>query len=95
MTSSVSKIPKDHTSDLIVNLPYRAASGAVHLMGNFAPAERTRGDSAGREHGPGYGAGGGVLGSSQRRWGRRQTRMDFSRAAVGSSLGSGALSELV
>lgn len=39
VTSSVSKIPKDHTSDLIVNLPYRAASGAVHLMGNFAPAE--------------------------------------------------------
>lgn len=35
----MSKIPKDHTSDLIVNLPYRAASGAVHLMGNFAPAE--------------------------------------------------------
>lgn len=40
VTSSVSKIPKDHTSDLIVNLPYRAASGAVHLMGNFAPVER-------------------------------------------------------
>lgn len=63
MTSSVSKIPKDHTSDLIVNLPYRAASGAVHLMGNFAPAERTCGESAGREHGSGCGAGGEVPGS--------------------------------
>lgn len=40
VTSSVSRIPKDHTSDLIVNLPYNAASGAVHLMGNFAPNER-------------------------------------------------------
>lgn len=53
VTSSVSKIPKDHTSDLIVNLPYRAASGAVHLMGNFAPVERTPGYSSGRKHCPG------------------------------------------
>lgn len=37
MTSSVSKIPKDHTSDLMVKRPYRAASGAVHLIGNLAP----------------------------------------------------------
>lgn len=50
VTSSVSKIPKDHTSDLMVNLPYRAASGAVHLMGNFAPAKRTHDYLAGREH---------------------------------------------
>lgn len=57
VTSSVSKIPKDHTSDLIVNLPYRAASGAVHLMGNFAPAGRTPGYLSGREHGAGCGAG--------------------------------------
>lgn len=49
VTSSVSKIPKDHTSDLIVNLPYRAASGAVHLMGNFAPAEGRAGQPGGRE----------------------------------------------
>lgn len=55
MTSSVSKIPKDHTSDLIVNLPYRAASGAVHLMGNFAPAERTPGYSSGRGRCTGHG----------------------------------------
>lgn len=40
VTSSVSRMPKDHTSDFIVNLPYNAASGAVHLMGNFAPNER-------------------------------------------------------
>lgn len=38
VTSSVSKIPNDHTSDLIVNRPYNAASGAVHLIGNLAPA---------------------------------------------------------
>lgn len=37
VTSSVSRIPKDQTSDLIVNRPYSAASGAVHLMGNLAP----------------------------------------------------------
>lgn len=55
VTSSVSKIPKDHTSDLIVNLPYRAASGAVHLMGNFAPAEWTPGYSSGRGHCNGHG----------------------------------------
>lgn len=33
----MSSIPNDHTSDLIVNLPYSAASGAVHLIGNLAP----------------------------------------------------------
>lgn len=37
--SSVSRTPKDHTSDLMVNLPKRAASGAVHLMGNLVPGE--------------------------------------------------------
>lgn len=37
VTSSVKKTPNDHTSDLMVNLPNIAASGAVHLMGNFAP----------------------------------------------------------
>lgn len=37
VTSSVSSIPNDQTSDLIVKRPYRAASGAVHLMGNLAP----------------------------------------------------------
>lgn len=37
VTSSVSKMPNDHTSDLMVNFPYSAASGAVHLIGNFAP----------------------------------------------------------
>lgn len=37
--SSVIRIPKDHTSDLIVNLQKRAASGAVHLMGNLVPRE--------------------------------------------------------
>ena len=37
---SCSKMPYDHTSDLMVNLPYSAASGAVHLMGNLAPANR-------------------------------------------------------
>lgn len=57
VTSSVSKIPKDHTSDLIVNLPYRAASGAVHLMGNFAPAGRTAGYWTDRAHCAGYGLG--------------------------------------
>lgn len=40
--SSVSRIPKDHTSDLIVNLQKRAASGAVHLMGNLVPGEVER-----------------------------------------------------
>lgn len=40
VTSSVSKIPKDQTSDLMVKRPYRAASGAVHLMGNLAPVRR-------------------------------------------------------
>lgn len=32
-------MPNDHTSDLIVNRPYSAASGAVHLIGNLAPAD--------------------------------------------------------
>ena len=35
--SSVIIIPNDQTSDLIVNRPYIAASGDVHLMGNLAP----------------------------------------------------------
>lgn len=38
VASSVSSTPKDQTSDLMVKRPYRAASGAVHLMGNLAPA---------------------------------------------------------
>lgn len=43
VTSSVSSIPKDHTSDLMVKRPYKAASGAVHLIGNLAPeGEKTR-----------------------------------------------------
>ncbi len=42
VTSSVSRIPKDQTSDLMVNFPYRAASGAVHLIGNFAPRIQTQ-----------------------------------------------------
>ena len=37
MTISVRRIPKDHTSDLILNVPKLMASGAVHLMGNLAP----------------------------------------------------------
>ena len=60
----MSKIPKDHTSDLIVNLPYRAASGAVHLMGNLAPAGRTPGYSSGRDHGSGRGAGERIAGGN-------------------------------
>lgn len=35
---SVSRIPKDQTSDLMVKVPKLMASGAVHLMGNLAPA---------------------------------------------------------
>jgi len=42
VVSSVRRMPKDQTSDLMVNLPYSAASGAVHLMGNFAPGWRSR-----------------------------------------------------
>ena len=38
VASSVSSTPKDQTSDFMVKRPYRAASGAVHLMGNLAPA---------------------------------------------------------
>lgn len=43
VASSVSSTPKDQTSDLMVKRPYRAASGAVHLIGNFAPAWRLEG----------------------------------------------------
>ena len=35
VTSSYSKIPNDHTSDLTLNFRSKAASGAVHLIGNF------------------------------------------------------------
>ena len=45
VTSSVSRIPNDHTSDLIVNFPNSAASGAVHLIGNLAPGREQRGMS--------------------------------------------------
>lgn len=58
----MSKIPNDHTSDLMVNLPYRAASGAVHLMGNFAPAERAPGYSPNQQHHTEYGPGRKALG---------------------------------
>ena len=34
---SISRIPNDHTSDLMVKEPKLMASGAVHLMGNLAP----------------------------------------------------------
>lgn len=37
VASSVSKTPNDQTSDLMVKRPYRAASGAVHFIGNLAP----------------------------------------------------------
>jgi len=37
VTNSVRRIPKLQTSDLMVKRPYIAASGAVHLIGNFAP----------------------------------------------------------
>lgn len=47
VTSSVSSIPKDQTSDLMVKRPYRAASGAVHLMGNFAPGKRESSQAGG------------------------------------------------
>lgn len=43
-------MPKDQTSDLMVKRPYRAASGAVHLMGNLAPVfggEERRGEVTG------------------------------------------------
>jgi hypothetical protein len=39
VTISYRRIPKDHTSDLIVKQPKLMASGAVHLIGNFAPEE--------------------------------------------------------
>lgn len=44
VASSVSSTPKDQTSDLMVKRPYRAASGAVHLIGNFAPTWRVEGN---------------------------------------------------
>lgn len=37
---SVRRIPKDHTSDLMVKTPKLMASGAVHLIGNLAPVRR-------------------------------------------------------
>ena len=37
VTISVSNMPKLQTSDLMVKRRYIAASGAVHLIGNFAP----------------------------------------------------------
>lgn len=37
VVSSTKRIPYDQTSDFIVNLWYIAASGAVHLIGNFVP----------------------------------------------------------
>lgn len=37
VTISVRRIPKDHTSDLMLKVPKLMASGAVHLMGNLAP----------------------------------------------------------
>lgn len=86
----MSKIPKDHTSDLIVNLPYRAASGAVHLMGNFAPAERTPGYSSGSEHHTACGVGGGkqleiaLTGAgSQRGWEGGDTRNELGLRSCG------------
>lgn len=42
VTSSVSRIPNDQTSDLMVKRPYKAASGAVHLMGNLAPGKKEK-----------------------------------------------------
>ena len=33
----MSSTPNDQTSDLMVNLPYMMASGAVHFTGNLAP----------------------------------------------------------
>ena len=35
VTISVSRMPKDHTSDLVLNVPLKAASGAVHFMDNL------------------------------------------------------------
>lgn len=39
VTISVRRMPKDQTSDLMLNVPKLIASGAVHLMGNFAPGQ--------------------------------------------------------
>lgn len=36
------RMPKDHTSDLMLNVPKLIASGAVHLIGNFAPDVYTK-----------------------------------------------------
>lgn len=41
--SSYNKIPYDQTSDFTENFCRRAASGAVHLIGNLAPKEEKRG----------------------------------------------------
>ena len=38
--NSYNKIPKDHTSDFILNFRSNAASGAVHLIGNFVSVKR-------------------------------------------------------
>lgn len=43
VTISVRRTPKDHTSDFIEKVPKFMASGAVHLMGNFAPGSRRAG----------------------------------------------------
>lgn len=47
MTISYRRIPKDHTSDLIVKQPKLMASGAVHLIGNFAPGEEEEEEDVG------------------------------------------------
>lgn len=36
------RMPKDQTSDLMLNVPKLIASGAVHLIGNFAPNYYTK-----------------------------------------------------
>lgn len=43
------RIPKDHTSDLMLNVPKLMASGAVHLMGNLAPSCQKEGEKKQRE----------------------------------------------
>lgn len=45
VTISISRIPKDQTSDLMVKEPKLMASGAVHLMGNLAPMGLDRTES--------------------------------------------------
>lgn len=49
MTASVRRMPKDQTSDLILNVPKLMASGAVHLMGNLAPSYQIEGAKKKRE----------------------------------------------